>query len=298
MNDLKVKQQVRQFYDRVGWQTIEDGLYQNTRYEDLRPVSSDYIHRCHLRMNRFLTPQGCFLLDAGSGPIQYPEYLTYSEGYNYRVCVDISLVALQEAYRRIGDHGLYVVADVANLPFKPDCFEGVVSLHTLHHLPAAEQISAYQALYRVLSPGNAMVIVNGWTDSPLMRWSQWLVNFMEGLGNLIIRIKKGKEAAQPVTDTKDISDSPAGQKPGGTFIEKMDAKRLHKELDGHFNFEIWVWRSVNVRFLRAVIHRAAAGRLLLRMLYWLEERFPHFLGEKGQYPMLVIRKETRREIAS
>ena len=80
------------------------------------------------------------------GPIQYPEYLTYSQGYSYRVCVDISIVALQEARKRIGSRGLYVVADVANLPFRPDVFDGVVSLHTLHHLPPQDHGRAYGEL--------------------------------------------------------------------------------------------------------------------------------------------------------
>ncbi len=109
-----VKQQVREFYDQVGWQQVDAGLYQNARYEDLRPVSQEYIHRCHLRVGRHLRTKGDYLLDAGSGPIQYPEYLEYSHGYNYRVCADISIVALQEARERIGSHGLFVVADIAD----------------------------------------------------------------------------------------------------------------------------------------------------------------------------------------
>ena len=133
--ELEVKQQVRQFYDQVGWQEVSEGVYQNARYEDLRPVSREYIHRCHLRVSRHIQPAGRFLLDAGSGPIQYPEYLEYSKGYQYRVCADISHVALQEARKRVRDHGLFVVADVADLPFKPDAFDGIVSLHTIHHLP-------------------------------------------------------------------------------------------------------------------------------------------------------------------
>ena len=61
-------QQVREFYDRIGWSQVGDGLYQNARYEDLRPVAQEYIHKCHLRVNRHLDPQGRFFLDAGSGP--------------------------------------------------------------------------------------------------------------------------------------------------------------------------------------------------------------------------------------
>ena len=61
-----VKQQVRQFYDQVGWQEVSEGTYQNAHYEDLRPVAREYIHRCHLRVKRHLKagralPAGCRL---------------------------------------------------------------------------------------------------------------------------------------------------------------------------------------------------------------------------------------------
>ncbi|MEI8132534.1 MAG: hypothetical protein WCG34_08875, partial [Leptolinea sp.] len=94
MDNQDVKQQVRAFYDQVGWKTVGEGVYQNARYEDLRPVSREYIHRCHMRVKRYLQPSGDLLLDAGSGPVQYPEYLIYSEKYNHRVCLDISILAL------------------------------------------------------------------------------------------------------------------------------------------------------------------------------------------------------------
>ena len=174
-SEMQIKQDVRKFYDDIGWQEIGEGVYQNARYEDLRPVSWEYIHKCHLRVGRYLTPNGRYLLDAGSGPIQYPEYLEYSSGYEARVCADISIVALAEARQRIGDlnsggKGLFVVADVANLPFRKDAFDGVVSLHTIHHLPIEEHRQAYQELHRVLKPSNSAVVVNGWQDSSLMRY--------------------------------------------------------------------------------------------------------------------------------
>ena len=94
-SEPQIKQQVREFYDQVGWQLVGEDVYQNARYEDLRPVAHDYIHRCHLRVARHLKPQGTYLLDAGSGPIQYPEYLEYSRSYQYRVCVDLSQTAIK-----------------------------------------------------------------------------------------------------------------------------------------------------------------------------------------------------------
>src|SRR5687768_1904363 len=95
------KQKVREFYDEIGWQPGDGGHYQNARYEDLRPVSHEYIHKTRLRVMNGLIPTGKFLLDAGSGPVQYEEYKTYSQGYQKRVCLDISIQALREARNRI-----------------------------------------------------------------------------------------------------------------------------------------------------------------------------------------------------
>jgi ubiquinone/menaquinone biosynthesis C-methylase UbiE len=285
MEDSEVTQQVRQFYDRIGWQVVSEGMYQNARYEDLRPVSHEYIHRCHLRVGRYLKPTGSFLLDAGSGPVQYPEYLTYSYGYKHRVCLDISLVALQEARKRLGEHGLFVVADVAALPFKDNLFDGTVSLHTLHHLPSDQQKQAYRELIRTLKTGSTGVVVNGWTESPLMRRSQWLVTLMERLGKRFGKQGGSKPALQPEMNRV----SPSSQATG-TYIQKRDAAWLQQSLTGYVNFEIRSWRSVSVRFLRAMIHTRLGGKYWLRLLFKLEDRYPRYFGENGQYPLVILKK--------
>jgi SAM-dependent methyltransferase len=287
MNQTEVKGQVRQFYDRIGWH-MEGDFYQNARYEDLRPVSAEYIHRCHLRVKRHLKAEGKYLLDAGSGPIQYPEYLLYSQGYRYRVCADISIVALQEARKRIGAHGLFVVADVANLPFKAGVFDGAVTLHTFHHLPHQEQKGAYGEIYRILKPGSQAVVVNGWTVSSLMERLQPLVLLAERLGRMVERLHGRPPAAGRLAGAS--AGQPQAVVPTGTFIDKLDADGLRADLGGEMDFEIRVWRSVSVRFLRAVVHRGLGGKIFLKLLYRLEERSPHFFGEKGQYPLVVVRK--------
>lgn len=288
MQEDNVKANVRQFYDQIGWQMESDGFYQNARYEDLRPVSRDYIHNCHMRVKRHLAPTGRFLLDAGSGPIQYPEYLTYSEDYQYRVCVDLSIVAMQEAAKRTGDHGLFVVADIANLPFKEGVFDAVVSLHTIHHVPGPEKGKAYRELYRVMKSERSGAVVNGWTVSPMMVHTQWVVHLMERVGGKIAQMRgvapkpEKKAPAQKVEKT-------AEAKPTGTFIQKQNPDWLEKELAG-IRYEIFVWRSVSVRWMRAIIHKQLAGRFLLKVLYWKEELLPHFFGRRGQYPLVVIHK--------
>ncbi len=292
---MGVKQEVRQFYDEIGWKLVGEDEYQNARYEDLRPVSRSYIHHCHMRVARHIKPHGRFLLDAGSGPVQYPEYLQYSKGYVYRVCADISITALIEARRRLGDHGLYVVADVANLPFKPGAFEGVVSLHTIHHLPEEEQLDAFQEIYRMLSPGDSAVIVNGWSYSwlmsafnPLVRAAYYFRHIFYRLTRKSYFLDDDEEAEH--NDSRPKRHRREGNSPKGTFTNKHEAQWIQDEVGAKMPVEILVWRSITVRFMRALIHPWLGGRMWLGILYRLEERFPHFFGEKGKYPLIVIRK--------
>lgn len=269
------KQQVREFYDDIGWVAEGDGLYQNARYEDLRPVSREYIHKCHLRVNRHIARSGRYLLDAGSGPVQWPEYLTYSEGYRFRVCADISMAALRAARERLKDHGLYVAADIANLPFRADVFDGVVSIHAIHHLPLGEHKQAYVEINRVLKPQRAAATINGWYRPLLVRVTEPMIR----MGRWI----SGRER-------KHKKDWSAEDEPAGTFVQKMTPAWLKKELAGAVEFQIYAWRSLSPRFMRWFIRPQLGGQTLLRWAFWLEDRFPRFFGEHGQYPLIVIRK--------
>ena len=279
MAESNVQQDVRKFYDAIGWQQVSEGVYQNAQYEDLRPVSGEYIHKCHLRINKYLKHSGKYLLDAGCGPIQYPEYVAYSEGYTYRVCLDISIVALLEARERIKNHGLFIVADIAHMPFKYDAFDDAVSLHTIHHLPPEEYRPAYFELKRVLRSGATAVVVNGWSDSAIMRLFQFPIRAMEKIFHAAENNQKRLESAEE------------GQlKPAGTFVNKLTASTLRQLLGEDFPIKIRVWRSVSVRFLRAMIQPSLFGRFWLKVLFMKEEWFPGFFGVYGQYPLITFKK--------
>lgn len=279
--EADVKRQVRAFYEAVGWSQVGEGLYQNARYEDLRPVSRAYIHRCHLRVGDHLPPAGDRLLDAGSGPIQYPDYLTYSAGFRHRVCLDISRRALIEARQRIGDHGRFAVADIAALPFADAAFDGVVSLHTVHHLPEAEQPRAFAEMLRVLARRGTGVVVYSWGDtSPLMRLFRLPIAAAFASLRALRRLRRGRPKGME-------AEVPAGAATG-TYTHQIGYHRLRRELDFLPGLDIRVWRTVSTSFLRAFIHRRLWGGFWLRLLYALERRFPHALGRLGQYAMLIF----------
>jgi SAM-dependent methyltransferase len=277
------KQKVREFYDEIGWQQEADGHYQNTRYEDMRPVSAEYISKTRLRVNDGLVPTGKLLLDAGSGPVQYDEYLTYSRGYYKRVCLDVSFQALRDARERIGDHGLFVIGDLANLPFKSDAFDGEVSMHAVHHLPLEEHPRAYDELHRVLTPGRTGVIVNGWQSPKLMLMAEPLIRLVLRLNGLALRLtgRGPKKQPEPVNS----------KKPEGTFVTKTTPEWFKREIGNRMPLEIRPWRSLSTRILRLFVYPQLGGKLFLKFVFWLEGVFPEYFGENGQYPMIVIKKE-------
>lgn len=294
MDDFEIKNQVREFYDQVGWKQVGDGLYQNARYEDLRPVSHEYIQKCHMRVKRFLAASGKYLLDAGSGPVQYPVYLEYSQDYDYRVCADISITAIQEARQRVGERGLYVVCDIANLPFRSEVFDGIVSLHAIHHVPYENQPDAYINLYRVLKVGKSAVFVNAWKVPQLMMRLKWLMLLMEQLSGMVNRLIHPKTQDVPKQETGSLRKAKVPAK--GTYTQHYDADTLMAEFVRYkIPAEIRVWRSLSIRFMRATIQPKLAGRTILRLVYHLEEKYPHFFGKNGQYPLIVIRKPEQEQ---
>jgi SAM-dependent methyltransferase len=194
-------------------------------------------------------------------------------------------VALKEARDRVGAHGLFVVGDAARLPFAEGAFKGGVALHTIHHLPRDEQVQAYEEFYRVMRKGGSGVVVNGWRTSPLMALFMPLIKLLKWSYLLYCRMR-GRETVAPGDELVNKR-----AQTWGTFVEKSNAAWLERALDDRVPYEIRVWRSVNTGFLRALIYPRLGGRWILRRIYALEERFPHFFGRYGQYPMIVIRKE-------
>ncbi|MBI4229116.1 MAG: class I SAM-dependent methyltransferase [Deltaproteobacteria bacterium] len=159
----KEKKNVKDFYEQVGWQKGEEEIFVDTlKHYDLRPVSKDYLNKCHLRVHRYIKSSGKYFLDVASGPITHPEHLSYSNGFDIRICVDLSFLALKEARKKLEHKGIYLLADITNLPLKDDLVDAIVSLHTIYHVPADEQSKAFHEVYRVLKQGSSAVVVYSW----------------------------------------------------------------------------------------------------------------------------------------
>jgi ubiquinone/menaquinone biosynthesis C-methylase UbiE len=260
------RRSVREFYDRFGWLPEEQtgGFKDGTAFDDLRPVSAPYRRRANRRIEEALG-SGSLLLDAASGPVQYDDYVAFSSRFEHRVCLDFSLGALRAARSRLGAHALCVCADVARLPFRDATFDGVVSLHTLYHVPEGDQPRALRELCRMLVLHATGVVVVSW---PRSGWDRvWT--------GVARRLARAHQAL-------------AGEIPP-LYFHPRGKEWLEQSLPENVTAEIACWRSVSVELLRRMPN-GRGGRLVLSLLSWLESRLPRVLGRRGLYPMIVLRK--------
>ncbi len=265
-----IKREVQQFYDERGWKKRDAVFSDAVIFEDLRSVTVQYQHTCHLRVAKHLAPAGTYLLDVASGPVQYDEYLLYSKGYRRRVCVDISFLALAEARKRLGDKGIYVLGDVTELPFADDAFDGIVSLHTIYHVPEVRQETAFKEIHRVLARDKKAVVVYSWGNRSLLMLATMLP--IRAWQFLLRRLRRARAGGR-----RDL-------------YAHQHSYRWFSGRQWPFTYELRCWRSVGVDFTKLYIHDWLFGRAILRGLYRLEDRWPRLFGIIGQYPMIVIGK--------
>ncbi len=284
------KKILQDFYDQVGWLKGESDTTQYVdalKWEDLRPVVSEYAHLCHLRLTRYIPNSGKYLLDAGSGPVQYEEYLTYSNGYQYRVCVDISLLALKEARKKLGAGGIYILGDITNIPLLDNSVDGAVSLHTIYHVPADEQLNAFRELYRVTKPGTSAAVVYSVRNSPLMKFFMFPRRVYRALLGLV---GKGKVVIKKIVRWKGKGQNMVkSNAPENPYHHTFDYHYLAENLAG-LNVSFFPWRSVGVPFMRLYIRPKLFGKQIMRLVYNFEEKSPALAARIGQYPIVVLSK--------
>jgi SAM-dependent methyltransferase len=262
---MAIEDQVRDFYEKTGWQADTSGtaaVYGDSElWEDLRPCAADYVSACRRKVLAFLPQTGERLLDAGSGPIQYPEYIEYSSGFSKRVCVDLSQRALDEARIKLGDRGEYVRASLLDLPFPEDHFDAAVSLHTIYHIERDRQEGAVRELLRVLMPGAGAVVVYANPDRLAAR----------------LLAVAGRESS---------ADS-------GPIYFWAHPLSWWNRFSDEAAIEIVPWRSLNANESRRLIPDNSLGRRMFRAVLGFERAFPRAATWSGCYPMVVLTKHER-----
>lgn len=97
-------------------------------------------------------PDNAKVLDVACGCCRYADYLA-KRLYG----VDVSLIGLNRASKKYRDHIRLAAADVANLPYKDDVFDVVMTTYSLEHFVEPEKV--LKEMYRVCKKGTGRLII-------------------------------------------------------------------------------------------------------------------------------------------
>ncbi len=272
--DVPAEEKARSFYDKEGWSADTEGHSLDARlWEDLRPAAKDYVSNCRRRISLHLPAKGDFLLDAGSGPVQYPEYLEFSRKFTKHYCVDISVAALNEAKKNLGEKGEYFKATLLNLPFDDDFFDAAVSLHTIYHIDRKDQEQAVRELIRVTKPRAPLIIIYANPQRP---------------GNLI------KTSIRRVLGVNTSIRRVVGIKPKPSLLY-YHAYPLNwwSRFEDVGSVEIKPWRMLTAGSSKRFIPNSEIGKKLFRSLTEMENNWEKLSVTLGAYPMIIINKDPR-----
>ncbi len=278
-----VEEQLRSFYNQKGWSEDSAGnTLDAALWEDLRPVAVTYVRDCRLRLLPYLNNGGQKILDAASGPIQYPEYLEYSKNFKIRTCVDISQAALDRAQEKLKEHGEYVCCSILDLPFESSSFDAVVSLHTIYHINESLQQKAVSELIRVAKPEAPILVVY----SNPQPWYARLEGFflLWPLAPGIIRRLFRTSA------NSNLADEPA---PVYFFPQKLE---WWNQFNNICEVKVVSWRFLTAEQSRSWIPDNFLGDWMFKGIKIFENAFPKIASRWCIYPMIILRK--RRVLAN
>jgi SAM-dependent methyltransferase len=272
LDDQSHASQTRSFYENEGWQRGSDGAFGDTRaFVDTREVPLAFSRKCIRRLGTHFQRGGRFLLDAGSGPIAHEEYLEFGARYERRICVDLSAEALKVARSKLGAHGVYLQADLTNLPIQTGSIDAVTCNHVIYQIPENQQAAVFKELWRVLKPGGVAVIVYWWRDTPL----QWR---LERLARMFAGRSGSEENGTPPSAAATPSHFP-------------HSLQWFETQDWPFSYQIEPFRVIGNTFMRSYVSDGWAGKLFLEGVFALQRIAPSYCGRYGQMPAIVLRKD-------
>jgi ubiquinone/menaquinone biosynthesis C-methylase UbiE len=262
----KEKQVVKEFYDNFGWHKNAEGVYKDSAtFVDRRSALQHYYSKTDARLRSAVCTGGTYYLNAGSGANAFPGY---SSGFTWHVCVDFSMKALVEARSKLRDKGLYVLADMCQLPFKEGVFDVALCSHVLYHIPGDEQASTVRELLRVMKRRGKCVIVYSWPTC-----------LLTDTANRFRRFRGNANDHVP-----DAAERPA------LYAYSHNYKWFRKTFSKDMSLDMRCWRSIDIFFSTIFIPNNFFGRFITEFFFLLERIFPHAMAFVGRYAMIIIRR--------
>jgi len=283
-----VTQSVKDWYDRFGWKKNTQSVYNDSAifsslFSQNRLVGHGvYELMSHLSILDRL-PGGDFILDAASGAIPHADYLAFSWFFKSRVCVDMSITALQEAGMKLRETDICCLADICKLPFRDDCFDGAVSGYTIQHIPESLQLGAIQELFRVLRPKTHLCI---FTEVQYSLWHKALFFLLRAFRKLGKVLHLGR--SQILTPQKDPGREPVPHRLYYFFRNRAWWKQVAGELTHEYSVEsLRILNKSEFEWLFGQSNRAA------KALRLVETVFPRLTSVMSAYCLIDLCKPDR-----
>lgn len=264
MSGDKPRDIIRHFYDNFGWKkdTQSGRSLGELAHEDLDPRTQAYMDSNEERYNSLFQQGGRYFLDAASGG---EPRIRFSSTFQFHVCADISILGLSEARSVLGQRGLYVIADLAALPFRQGAFDGAIASHCLYHVDKAQQPTVVREMIRTTRPGKNILIFYSHKR-----------NLMTLIEKACVEMGKLFRRGTPASSANE---------PPPIYFERVPIQSLFSEKDDVEVTSLRILSMPETRFL-GKIHLLG---LFIPIARWLEKTFPFFSVHLGPYVAIRIR---------
>ena len=273
------EKKVSHFYNNQGWVSREGITEDAKRFEDLRSCASSYVSKCRLRILRHIPASGENIIDMASGPIQYPEYLKFSRGFKKRYCVDLSQDALNMAKQLIGSHGEYLHGSFFELDFEDNFFDCAISLHTIYHMDKDKQEEAVRKLIRIVKKGKPVIIIYSNPNA--------LFSNPDSLLRRLVRTVKKIKSFRYKRQTVELQTT----EPEPDLYFYRHSLSWWQRFGDVSDVQILPWRTFEVEMQKRIFPDNFIGKLMFKVLFFMEDMFPSYFTKNGVYPMIVMTKK-------
>jgi len=248
---------IYKFYNTVGWNKKNNISKDAELFEDMRKNSSSYVSNCRKRLMRHIPKKGNHMLDFASGPIQYKEYLGYSKNFELRHCVDFSKEAIKAAKKKLKINGRYYCDDFLKIKFKRNYFDCILSIHTIYHIKKQNQKKAILKLLDISKKNSPIIIIYSNPNTIISR---------------IKRIVSFKSTSKKV------------------LYFHCFKNEWWNQFKGIAEIKMYPWRSFSSGHQKILFPNNEIGKIMFRILFFLEDFFKKFFVNNFQYQIIVMKK--------
>jgi ubiquinone/menaquinone biosynthesis C-methylase UbiE len=275
MTRMTGTRETRRFYEETGWKqqdgaSVDHNLFGATEDGPIR-IELHNLHNSRIRSALLSAGTSLNLLECGCGGNPERLFLDLCSKYTAVDFSDRGVQVARTAFAGIDIAHEFQTADVCALPFQDGAFDAVYCAHMIYHIddPAAQE-EAIAELVRVVRPGGVVVIVAA-NPRPLafpLRLARRLAADTPYVGPMLNWMRP-----KPPLPYKPM---PIG------WIRQRLARGGHVAVLGV--------GIPSTRFYRNVTEFKGIGKLLWRVIRWVDVNLPGLSARLGNYVLLVCRK--------